>query len=202
MTASQLKIARILLTLSFFWVLNCCSYQHPPLQPAPEEPPAPVEVKPETAVAVHESSALVPPTAAEPEPRFHAHNVRWPGETLSVIAKWYTGTVKNWKALANANPTLNPKKIVVGDTILIPENLLTSRKPMPFSFLKSSGRKKDIRSSSSIQTSVKSDSPKLFGPVESDQTSTTSDSPKLFGPAEPDQTSTTSDAIELFSPIE
>ena len=184
MFVEQRKTARVLLVLSFIWILNCCAYQHPPLQPAPEVPPAPVEIKPETPVAVPDTPALEIPTPAESEPRFYLHKVRWPEETLSHIAKWYTGTVKNWKAIAKANPELDPKKIDTGDTISIPEDLLTSRKPMPLSFMRASVRKKGTPLSSSNKTLIKSEPPKLFGPIETQQSSIKPDAAKLFGPIE------------------
>lgn len=202
MFLEQRKTARVLLVLSFIWILNCCAYQHPPLQPAPEVPPAPVEIKPETPVAVPDTPALEIPTPAEPEPRFYLHKVRWPEETLSHIAKWYTGTVKNWKAIAKANPELDPKKIDTGDTISIPEDLLTSRKPMPLSFMRASVRKKGIPSSSSNKTSIKSESPKLFRPIESEPSIIETDAAKLFGPIETQQSSIEPDAAKLFGPIE
>ncbi len=202
MFLEQRKTARVLLVLSFIWILNCCAYQHPPLQPAPEVPPAPVEIKPETPVAVPDTPALEIPTPAEPEPRFYLHKVRWPEETLSHIAKWYTGTVKNWKAIAKANPELDPKKIDTGDTISIPEDLLTSRKPMPLSFMRASVRKKGIPSSSSNKTSIKSESPKLFRPIESEPSIIETDAAKLFGPIETQPSSIEPDAAKLFGPIE
>ena len=63
------------------------------------------------------------------------HTVRWSGETLSVIAKWYTGRFDNWRALVKANPKLNPKRMFIGSKILIPEDLLQNREPMPKEFL-------------------------------------------------------------------
>ena len=196
------KTARVLLVLSFIWILNCCAYQHPPIQPAPEAPPAPVEIKPENPVAVPDTPALEILTPATPELRFYLHKVRWPDETLSHIAKWYTGTVKNWKAIAKANPELDPKKIDTGDTISIPEDLLTSRKPMPLSFMRASVRKKGIPSSSSNKTSIKSESPKLFRPIESEPSIIETDAAKLFGPIESQPSSIEPDAAKLFGPIE
>lgn len=202
MFVEQRKTARILLVLSFIWILNCCAYQHPPLQPAPEVPPSPVEIKPETPVAVPDTPAIEVPSPAEPEPRFYLHEVRWPEETLSHIAKWYTGTVKNWKAIAKANPELDIKKIDIGDTISIPEDLLTSRKPMPHSFVRSVGRKKSTPLSSSNKTSTPFESPKLFEPIESEPSIIETDAAKLFGPVESQQSSTKPDAAKLFGPIE
>jgi len=191
-----------LLVLSFIWILNCCAYQHPPLQPAPEVPPSSVEIKPETPVAVPDTPAIEVPSPAEPEPRFYLHEVRWPEETLSHIAKWYTGTVKNWKAIAKANPKLDIKKIDIGDTISIPEDLLTSRKPMPHSFVRSAARKKSNSLSSSNKTSTPFESPKLFEPIESEPSIIETDAAKLFGPVETQHSSTKPDAAKLFGPIE
>jgi hypothetical protein len=69
------------------------------------------------------------------EKNVYVHTVRWPGESLAVIAKWYTGDVKNWRILANDNPTINPRSISVGDRIEIQEHLLTTHEAMPRSFV-------------------------------------------------------------------
>jgi hypothetical protein len=62
---------------------------------------------------------------------YFEHRVKWHGETLSLIARWYTGSYGNWKAIAQANPGLNPNRIVVGDTINIPPERMKTRKPLP-----------------------------------------------------------------------
>lgn len=61
----------------------------------------------------------------------YRHTVRWPGESMSLIARWYTGSSKNWRKLAKANPRLNPDRIKKGDVISIPPALLKTREPMP-----------------------------------------------------------------------
>ena len=76
---------------------------------------------------------------AAPEPEMessvaqepYSHQVRYDGETLGVIARWYTGKMNNWSAILNANPGLDPRKIRKGDTILVPRALLVKDKPMP-----------------------------------------------------------------------
>jgi hypothetical protein len=72
---------------------------------------------------------------AKPTTSVFVHTVRWPRETLSIIAKWYTGELENWKALVKANPKLKPNRIYIGNKILIPGDLLKTRKPMPRKFL-------------------------------------------------------------------
>ncbi len=71
-----------------------------------------------------------------------AHKVRWEGETLSLIAEWYTGSQKNWKALAKANSWLDPDNILPGHKVFIPRSLLKTRKPMPRNFALSSTNRK------------------------------------------------------------
>jgi hypothetical protein len=59
------------------------------------------------------------------------HSVRWSGESMSLIAKWYTGAFKNWRKLAQANPRLNPNRIKIGNVIVIPPALLKTKEPLP-----------------------------------------------------------------------
>jgi hypothetical protein len=75
-----------------------------------------------------------PPTkafAAKHRRYYFVHQVRWRGETLSLIAKWYTGHYGNWKALAQANPGLNPNRIALGNRIYIPPEMMKTQKPLP-----------------------------------------------------------------------
>lgn len=62
---------------------------------------------------------------------YFEHRVKWPGETLSLIAGWYTGRYGNWKAIAQANPGLNPNRITVGNIIYIPPEMMKTKKPLP-----------------------------------------------------------------------
>jgi hypothetical protein len=62
---------------------------------------------------------------------FFEHQVCWPGESLSLIAKWYTGKYQNWQQLAVYNPQIDPKRIRIGQKILIPEDILITRDPLP-----------------------------------------------------------------------
>jgi hypothetical protein len=63
--------------------------------------------------------------------KYYEHRVKWYGESLSLIAGWYTGRYGNWKAIAEANPGLNPNRIAVGDIIYIPPELMKTKKPLP-----------------------------------------------------------------------
>lgn len=196
------RIAKGVWLLTLLWILIACTYQQPPLQPAPGEPHPPVEIKPEPPAPAPDTPALEIPVPEISEPRAYLHKVRWPEETLSHIASWYTGTINNWKAIAKVNPGLDPKKINVGDTISIPEDLLSSRKPMPRSFVRASVQEKGVPLSSSKKESTPLESPKLFEPIESEPSSIETDSAELFGPVESEQSSIEPDAAKLFGPIE
>ena len=62
---------------------------------------------------------------------YFKHTVRWPGESLSLIARWYTGSSNNWRALARTNPSLDPNRIKPGDGIFIAPEALITREPLP-----------------------------------------------------------------------
>jgi len=104
------------------------------------------------------------------------HYVRWKGETLSIIAKWYTGETDNWKALAALNPEINPHLLHMNIKIHIPYELIKNRKSMPKKFLiqfytkKSTGNStKDIindniESNNSTEPEENDNDIPLFGP--------------------------------------
>ena len=64
------------------------------------------------------------------------HTVKWPRETLQIISKWYTGNSNNWKAVADANPAIDPDILRTGNTVYIPGALLKTDRPMPETFIK------------------------------------------------------------------
>jgi hypothetical protein len=70
--------------------------------------------------------------AAEHRINYFEHKVQWSGESLSLIAKWYTGHYANWKALAQANPGLNPDRIDIGNIIYIPPEIMNTQKLLPY----------------------------------------------------------------------
>ena len=195
-------MARSLLVLILVCVLNCSTSPKRHSQPKLKGLPVPVRVEPETAAVLPETPTEPEAPLPTPEPSFYKHRVRWPGETLSIIAQWYTGSWKNWKALSNTNPKLNPNRIVINDNILIPEDLLKSHKPMPLSFLSSSIRKKSVQSFQSNKPSNENDVTEMFGPIEADLPSVESGKVELFGPIENDLGFIDSDTIEMFKPIE
>ena len=138
--------SNVLLALPLLWLLQGCariSTQPPPGgmgRPATIESPG--TTRPDTP-AVPRSPASIPPESsvgavaspAQTEANPYLHVVRWEGETLSLIALWYSASWQNWKAVARANPGLDPDRIRIGDRILIPRSLLKKKSPMPFDFI-------------------------------------------------------------------
>lgn len=92
---------------------------------------------------------------APPKPSFYYHRVKYSGETLSLVAKWYTGDADNWRALTKANPKLDPNCINVGDKIRIPHAILNTRRPMTRSFVVASTKKKQPTTTSNTPSDVK-----------------------------------------------
>ncbi len=56
------------------------------------------------------------------------HYVTFPGETLSMIARWYTKDRNNAGRLARINRLENPNSLALGDVIIIPTYLLKNKK--------------------------------------------------------------------------
>ena len=199
---SSIWLTRGLLVLIIFSGLTGCAYQKTHSRSRLQKLPVPVTVKPEPATVVPETPSGVVPPSPIPVPHFYIHRVRWQGETLFIISRWYTGSGKNWKALSKANPKLNPNLMIINENIFIPEDLMKSRKPMPLSFLSSFIRKKNAPSFQSNKPSNENHVTEMFGPIEADLASIESGSVELYGPIENDPDFVDSDTIELFKPIE
>ena len=122
---------RWLVLAAFFWA---CSSGCAMLKKSPQKAEQSRETKKVTAVMVTSNSN-------ENLPFFH--QVRWEGETLSLIAKWYTGDWRNWKALAKVNPWLEPNNLFTGLKVKIPRQLLMNQKDMPREFVLSSASQKN-----------------------------------------------------------
>lgn len=73
--------------------------------------------------------------AEEAKPDVYVHTVEWAGETLPMIAQWYTGNKDNGKILAKTNPGIAADRLAVDDQILIPLELVKNNKKMPKEFL-------------------------------------------------------------------
>jgi len=55
------------------------------------------------------------------------HHVTFPGETLSIIARWYTADRNNAGKIARINKIANPDQLSVGDTVIVPSYLLRNK---------------------------------------------------------------------------
>jgi hypothetical protein len=107
-----------------------------------------------------------PPPA--PETGMWAHKVRNQRETFYSIALWYTGSGMNWPRLVEANPDIDPKRIQIGDTILIPESLITNRRPLPAGHPNREHRHREVQEKSKPQlkdSPAGNDEIPLFGPI-------------------------------------
>lgn len=105
----------------------------------------------------------------------YIHIVKYPGESLSIIAAWYTGDLQNWKKLARANPRLNPSRIFIGNRIRIPKAMIKTYTPMPQEFVNKFIGKKSKKTvkkppvstpakKTPVPETEQEDVPLLFGP--------------------------------------
>ncbi|MGA1824187.1 MAG: LysM peptidoglycan-binding domain-containing protein [bacterium] len=102
----------------------------------------------------------------KPKKLSFVHTVQWPGETLALIAKWYTGDSNNWSAIADANPIIDPDRLFIGNSIFIPNDILKTRKPLQKKFITTYNRKpkkKKIVPNPAPQKDIE-DEFELFGP--------------------------------------
>ena len=116
------RMCRLLVTAVLVTVVVGCSMFKPKLSP-PEAAKTP---------SYAATTAVKPPTQKSAH---LIHQILWPGETLSIIAKWYTGDYRNWPALVEATPWLVNSRVAVGDKVLIPDHLVTNRSPLPKTYL-------------------------------------------------------------------
>jgi hypothetical protein len=103
-----------------------------------------------------------------PETAYFVHTVKWRGESVSIIAGWYTGDIQNWKVLREHNPDINPNRIFEGNKIRIPEYLMKTKAPMTKEyvdgFYTKPPRKEPGKPASPSAPSDTGDEPTLFGP--------------------------------------
>jgi hypothetical protein len=78
-----------------------------------------------------------PPSSANAPIPYLYHTISFPGETLALIALWYTGQASNWQLVLQHNPGLDVLKMQRGDTIRIPKSLVIKETPLPASAVKS-----------------------------------------------------------------
>ena len=120
----------------------------PVAAPAPAPPTAPPSTAPPakaTAPPTARPGTPPPPPPSQPAAKpvlpegttYFVHTVKFPGETVSIIAAWYLGDKMRFDVLAAANPEINPALIKQGMKIKIPESLMKTRDPMTKEFVDS-----------------------------------------------------------------
>jgi len=72
-----------------------------------------------------------------PQETYLEHTISFSGETLAEISAWYTGRALNWMAIRDANPSIRPDRLRLGQIILIPRELVINEKP----FTRKAGKK-------------------------------------------------------------
>jgi hypothetical protein len=137
--------------------------ESPPAPPEPAPPPkkepSPAPVNP---APVRREPPPPPVKETKPQEVFFRHTVKWSGETLSIIALWYTGDQSNWKTIAQANPDLNPNRILGGHEILIPERLMKTHDPLSKEYVD-----RFYARAKKEKPKAQEEEPKLFGPKKS-----------------------------------
>ena len=163
MKVIRLAVVCWVLVVSIFWSFGCSLIQH--ITPEEKPPPAPVPytVKPPPEDLQKE---VAPPST--PEVKYFTHKIKWPGENLIRISRWYTGTGKNWLRIVEANPSIDPRRIRIGDAILIPEMLLITREPMPISYLAPVAESKKEPPVPSAELLPNTEEVELFGPIDTE----------------------------------
>jgi hypothetical protein len=140
------------------------------VEPEPQ-PQAQASMPPAVDMMPMDLARDTPSVAPAPELRPVVHTVQWKRETLFVIARWYTGSGNNWRRLAKVNPNIDPGWIHIGDTILIPNDLLKRRQPMPNGYIKPRFVPKRNAPLQPPEPPPNIEAPPLYGPIDHDTAS-------------------------------
>ena len=162
MDMTKVSTVRCIMVMLILWPVGCSIFQPAGQEKVPPETPVPPATK--QALDSPQDVRPLPP----PEVKYLNHKIKWPGENLILIARWYTGSAKNWVRLVEANPGIEPRRIQIGDSILIPEDLLKTRQPMPIEFLSAATSPPKTPPSPSAKKAGNSDKIDLFGPVDTE----------------------------------
>lgn len=80
--------------------------------------------------ACDKKPAPVRPAYEPPREEYYVHTIKQ-GETLGMLAKWYTGASSNWQIIQSHNPGLDARKLRPGMMVRIPRNFMIRSNPMP-----------------------------------------------------------------------
>lgn len=173
---SPLKHLNLILLLGLFFSLACagCVSKNSPQQQVETEVEAPIGYP----GAIYEPGDEASPAG------YYIHTVKLADESISIIAKWFTGDLMNWEVLAKYNPTINPNRIFLGDKIKIPRDIMTTHAPMTPEFVEASQpqarRKKAEITAQETKQQVKAEP--ASPTVQSTPEPVVEDEPLLFGP--------------------
>jgi hypothetical protein len=156
-------VGRWLMVFSIFWPLGCSLIQSITPEDVPQPAPLPRVV--EQPLESQPEQVTPPPV---PEVKYFTHTIKWSGENLIRISRWYTGTGQNWLPIVEANPSIDPRRIKIGDSILIPESLLKTREPMPISYLAPTATGKEAPSVPPAESLPNTEEVELFGPIDTE----------------------------------
>lgn len=142
-----------------------------------------------------------PVPQGEQKPAYLEHVVRYSGETLALIAGWYTGKPQNWTIVRDANPGIRPNAIRLGDVIRIPQQLVVEERPLPKERVRvqrvakpdaESGSSEAMGSSEAVaEGSATMGSDRATGGTEAVESTASGDSVEATGPSEPTAVPTT-----------
>jgi hypothetical protein len=105
MDVTKVSTVRCIMVMVILWPVGCSIFQPAGQEKVPPETPVPLATK--QALDSPQDARPLPP----PEEKYLKHKIKWPGENLILIARWYTGSAKNWIRLVEANPGIEPKRI-------------------------------------------------------------------------------------------
>lgn len=125
----------------------------------------PIHPSPQPSILLEEGKKIKPPASVEENP--FIHKVRWPGETLNRISWWYTGTGRNWQEIVKANQSLDPRRIMIGDEIIIPRDLLARQEPMTREYRTPAAVRKELEEIEATTQAAAPQTVDLFGPIDS-----------------------------------
>ena len=139
MEVMKVATVRWLWVMAILWPIGCSV-----IQPAVPEKILATTPAPDSQPQQASPQAVRP--LPPPEIKYLNHKIKWSGENLILIAR----------------------RIKIGDLILIPEDLLKTRCPMPIEFLSSATDKIKEPAPPPAKQAVKSDKIELFGPIDTE----------------------------------
>ena len=157
------EVGRWLILFSIIWPLGCSFVQ--PVTSVDPPPPAPLPRVLEHPLESQPEQVTPPPV---PEIKYFTHTIKWSGENLIRISRWYTGSGQNWLPIVEANPSIDPRRIKIGDSILIPVSLLKTREPMPISYLAPTAIRKEAQPVPPAESLPNTEQVELFGPIDAE----------------------------------